>query len=94
MASLKAQRQETEAARSQAEQRGGMTKAQEEYKRKLDARRELIQAKRAKLLGGQDEVDRLRREKREREAESFLQGLEAELGVQKSSSGANDKAKE
>lgn len=86
MASLKAQRQETETARSEAQQRAGMSKVQEEHKRKLDERREMLRLKRAKLLGGQDEVDRLRKEKREKEAENFLQGLEAELGAHSSSS--------
>lgn len=79
MASLKSQREETETARLESTQRGGMSKAQEAYKRKLDARRELIEAKRAKLYGGQDEVDRIRKEKKEQAAERFLEGLEAEL---------------
>lgn len=79
MASLKSQRQETESAREDHRKRGGMSKAQEAHKRRLDARRELIEAKRAKLYGGQDEVDRIRKEKKEQAAERFLKGLEAEL---------------
>lgn len=80
MASLKSQRQETESAREDHQKRGGLSKAQEVHKRRLDARRELIEAKRAKLYGGQDEVDRIRKEKKEQAAERFLKGLEAELG--------------
>lgn len=80
MASLKAEREATETARNEAKKRGGLSKAQEAHKRKLDERRAMIEAKRAKLFGGQDEVDRLRQEKREREAEAFLSGLEKEMG--------------
>jgi hypothetical protein len=85
MASLKSQRLETESAREDFHKRGGLSKAQEAHKRRLDARRELIEAKRAKLYGGQEEVDRIRKEKKEQAAEKFLEGLEAELGGVESS---------
>jgi hypothetical protein len=75
MASLNAERQRTESAR---QARGGISKAQEERKRKLDERREMLEAKRIKVLG-KDEVERLKREKREKEAETFLSGLDREL---------------
>ena len=81
MASLQSQRQETESARHEHQKRGGLSKAQEGHKRRLEARRELIEAKRAKLYGGQEEVDRIRKEKREQAADRFLEGLETELGV-------------
>lgn len=81
MASLKAQRQETETARDETARRGGLSKAQEAHKRRLDARREMLEAKRAKIYGGKDEVERIRKEKREQAADKFLQGLEAELGT-------------
>lgn len=77
MASLNAERQRTETAR-QAQADRGMSKVQEERKRKLDERRALIEAKRIKVLG-KEEVERLRREKREKEAEKFLSGLDKEL---------------
>ena len=80
MASLKSQRQETETARENHQKRAGISKAQEAHKRRLEARWELIEAKRAKLYGGQEEVDRIRKEKKELAADKFLEGLEAELG--------------
>ncbi|EIW71548.1 hypothetical protein TREMEDRAFT_73338 [Tremella mesenterica DSM 1558] len=63
MASLDAQRVETENARAKAGNRGGLTAAQEMRKRKLDERKALVEAKRTKMLGGAEEVERLRREK-------------------------------
>jgi len=83
MASLNAERQRTETAR---QARAGISKAQEERKRKLDERREMLEAKRIKVLG-KDEVERLKREKREKEAETFLSGLDREL-----QGGGEDKA--
>lgn len=80
MASLDAQRKETEQARGEAVKRGGLSAAQEAKKRKLDERRSVVEAKRVKLLGGKEEVERLRNEKREREAERFLDGLKEEMG--------------
>ena len=56
-----------------------MSAAQEAKKRKIDQRKALIDANRAKLLGGEKEVDRLRAEKRAAETDRFLQGLEEEL---------------
>ena len=63
MASLKAQREETETVRLEAGRRGGQSAAQAAHKRKLDERRALVEAKRAKLLGGREVVDRLRQER-------------------------------
>ena len=77
MASLKAQRSETERARSE----GGkaLTKAQEAQKRKLDERRALVEAKRQKVFGGKEQLEKAREAKRTAEAEAFLSGLEGEL---------------
>jgi hypothetical protein len=80
MASLDAQRKETEQAREETVKRGGLSAAQEAKKRKLDERRAVVEAKRVKLLGGKEEVERLRSVKREKEAESFLDGLKKEMG--------------
>ncbi|WVW86963.1 hypothetical protein I302_109019 [Kwoniella bestiolae CBS 10118] len=82
MASLASQRQETENARLKANQKG-LSAAQEARKRKVDERKALIEAKRAKMLGGEREVERLRDEKRKKEADDFLKGLESELGEMK-----------
>ena len=79
MAALKEQRKETEKARVETEQRRGMSAAQEMRKRKLDERRALVEAKRAKMLGGPEAVEKLRAEKRVKEADTFLEGLEAEM---------------
>ncbi len=79
MASLDAQRTETERARDEAGKRGGLSLAQEAKKRKIDERKALIEAKRVKLLGGEEEVERLRAEKRAFETDKFLQGLGEEL---------------
>lgn len=79
MASLTTQRAETEQARKHAESRGQLSSAQEAKKRKLEERKGLIEAKRAKLLGGQAEVDRLKVGKRAAEAAEFLTGIEQEM---------------
>ncbi|OCF73238.1 hypothetical protein I204_06469 [Kwoniella mangroviensis CBS 8886] len=81
MASLASERQETEDARSKAaqSQRKGLSAAQEARKRKADERKALIEAKRAKMLGGEKEVERLREEKSKRETDDFLKNLENEL---------------
>src|SRR5689334_13301863 len=79
MASLKAQREETETVRQQAGRRGGVSAAQAVHKRKLDERRALVEAKRAKLLGGQEVVDRLREEKRSAEADNLLREVEQSM---------------
>ncbi|KAK8849650.1 hypothetical protein IAR55_004985 [Kwoniella newhampshirensis] len=83
MAALDAQRSETEKARAETAQRRGMSAAQEAKKRKMDERKAMIEAKRVKLLGGEKEVERLRAERRAKEADEFLQGLESELGQSK-----------
>ncbi|WWD20278.1 hypothetical protein CI109_104754 [Kwoniella shandongensis] len=79
MAALDVQRNETEKARAETAQRRGMSAAQEAKKRKMDERKAMIEAKRVKLLGGEKEVERLRAEKRAKEADDFLKGLESEL---------------
>ncbi|RXK35450.1 hypothetical protein M231_07305 [Tremella mesenterica] len=79
MASLDAQRVETENARAKVGYRGGLTAAQEMRKRKLDERKALVEAKRTKMLGGAEEVERLRREKGQKEADMFLDGVGREL---------------
>ncbi|WWC95795.1 hypothetical protein V866_002661 [Kwoniella sp. B9012] len=83
MASLASQRQETENARSKAtqSQQKGLSAAQEARKRKADERKALIEAKRAKMLGGEKEVERLREERRQRKTEDFLRNLENELNA-------------
>ncbi|OCF35207.1 hypothetical protein I317_02277 [Kwoniella heveanensis CBS 569] len=82
MASLSAQRKETELARAQATSASnkGLSAAQLAKNKKLEERKALIEAKRAKLLGGKENVEKLRQEKKAREAEEFLKGLESELG--------------
>lgn len=79
MASLKAERKETEAARAETGTRHGMSEAQLARKRKLDERRTLVEEQRRKRLGGAAAVEKLRAEKRAREAEAFLEDLEKEL---------------
>lgn len=76
MAALASEREKTLKARQ--ETKNGFERAMEMRKRKLDARREMIQNKRVEVLG-REEVERIDREFKEREAESFLKGLEEEL---------------
>nr|ODN92287.1 hypothetical protein L204_05386 [Cryptococcus depauperatus CBS 7855] len=78
-ASLKNQRAETQRARTEIEQHGGQGAAQDARKRKVEERKAIIAAKRAKMLGGEKEVERLREEKRVKEADDFPKGLEEEL---------------
>lgn len=78
-AALDAQRTETEKARAQTEKRG-MSAAQEAKKRRLDERRALVEAKRAKLLGGAENVARLREKKRAEEVDKFVLEFDGELG--------------
>jgi len=78
MAALASEREKTLKARQ--ETKNGFEKAMEMRKRKLDARREMIQNKRFEVLG-KEEVERIDREFKEREAEVFLKGLEEELGA-------------
>ncbi|WVQ79226.1 hypothetical protein IAT38_001322 [Cryptococcus sp. DSM 104549] len=80
MASLKAERAETERKRAETVQRNGLSAAQEAKKRKVEERRAVIEAKRLKLLGGEEAVAKLRKEKEEAAAEAFLKGLEGEMG--------------
>ncbi|KAL1406453.1 hypothetical protein Q8F55_008152 [Vanrija albida] len=77
MAELKAERGETERARAAAAGRAGSA-AKEEQKRRIAERRRVVEAKRASLLGA-PEVARLRKEKAEREADTFLHDFETEL---------------
>jgi hypothetical protein len=77
MAALASEREKTLKARQEIN--NGFEKAMEVRKRKLDARREMIQNKRIQVLG-KEEVERIDREWKEREAEVFLRGLEDELG--------------
>jgi hypothetical protein len=79
MASLEAQRLQTEKEREQGLKRAGLSAAQEARKRKLDERRLLVDAKRVKLLGGEEEVRRLQREYKAAEAEDLLQQLELDI---------------
>lgn len=88
MAALASERERTLKAREETTK--GFNKAMEDRKRKLDARRELIQAKRIQVLGVEEaerldrerqvELSRLEEERKEREAEKFLKGIEDELG--------------
>ncbi|WOO83982.1 putative protein [Vanrija pseudolonga] len=78
MAELNAQRNETERARAEAAGRTGSA-AKEAQKRRVEERRRLVEAKRAKLLGGAEVVARLRREKVERDADSLLNDFESQL---------------
>ncbi|ORY34772.1 hypothetical protein BCR39DRAFT_514630 [Naematelia encephala] len=78
MASLSTQREETEKARAANR---GLSAAQEAKKRKLDERKALIEAKRAKLFGGQEITERKREERRAAVADDFLQSVERELGT-------------
>ena len=88
MAALASEREKTIKAREETSK--GFNKAMEDRKRKLDARRELIQAKRIQVLGREEvekldrerkvELDRLEEERKGREAEDFLKGIENELG--------------
>lgn len=87
MAALAAEREKTIKAREEMSK--GFNKAMEDRKRKLDARRELIQAKRIQVLGieevekldreRKEELSRLEEERKEKAAEDFLKGIEHEL---------------
>jgi large subunit ribosomal protein L24e len=70
MAELKNARTETETARAT------MSSAQAARKRKLDERRALVDAKRSKLLGGDEEVQRRKTVLREEAAEALLRELD------------------
>jgi hypothetical protein len=74
-ASLDAQREETSQQRSNAR----LGQVQAAKKRQLDLRRAEIDAKRARLLGGQQKVDELRAAKREAQVNEFLSSFEKEL---------------
>lgn len=77
-AALKSQRHETELARAEAGRRGGITAAQEARKKKLEQRKAMIEAKRAQLFGGEEEVQMLKEERKAREADEFLNTLQRE----------------
>jgi len=81
MASLGAQRAETESIRQAGVERGELSAAQQLRKRKLEERKALVDAKRAKLLGGEKEVERMRDGRRAAETDLFLKGLEKELNA-------------
>lgn len=79
MASLEAERIATEQARSGAMQRGGLSAARQAHKNRVEKRRDLVEAKRAKLLGGPEKLAELRRQRREEEAVKFFEDFEDEL---------------
>lgn len=79
MAQLEAERNVTDQARTETAKRGGMSAAQEAKKRRLEERKALVEAKRARLLGGAENVARLRAEQKAKEADKFLEGLDQEL---------------
>lgn len=78
MASLDAERRMTEHARGKMAARG-LTATQEARRRRLEERRALVEAKRAKLLGGAEKVAALRAQRQAERAEEFLKDLEREL---------------
>jgi large subunit ribosomal protein L24e len=79
MASLDAERLATERAQMEAKRRGGLSAARQAYTDRVEARRERVEAKRAKLLGGPEKLAELRRQRREEEATKFLDDFEVEL---------------
>lgn len=79
MASLEAERIATEQARTEANRRGGLSAARQAHKNRIEERRALVEAKRAKLLGGPEKLAELRRQKRERETAKFFEDFEDEL---------------
>lgn len=79
MAELDAERSATDRARAEKAKRGGLSAAQEAKKRRLEDRIALVEAKRAKLLGGAEKVAQLREKQRAKDADTFLQGLEDEF---------------
>ncbi len=81
MEALKKQREETEAARRDASERTELTAAQESKKRKLDERRALIEAKRQKLLGGKEGVEKKKAEMQDKAASRLLEDVEREMGA-------------
>ncbi|KAJ9120118.1 hypothetical protein QFC22_003016 [Naganishia vaughanmartiniae] len=56
-----------------------LTPAQETKKRKLDERRALIEAKRIKMLGGKEGIEKKRQELQDQEAERLLREVESSL---------------
>ncbi|KAJ9091045.1 hypothetical protein QFC19_009282 [Naganishia cerealis] len=56
-----------------------LTPAQEMKKRKMDERRALIEAKRMKMLGGKEGIEKKRQELQDREAEKLLKEVETSL---------------
>ncbi|KLT46559.1 hypothetical protein CC85DRAFT_306233 [Cutaneotrichosporon oleaginosum] len=76
MASLDAERLVTERAQREATKRGGLSAARQAYSDRIEARRTLVEAKRAKLLGGPKKLEELRQQRREEEATKLLDDFE------------------
>lgn len=81
---MEAERIATEQARSGAEQRGGISAARQAHMDRVEKRRALVEAKRAKLLGGPEKLAELRRERRAKDAAKFFEDFEDELRRSKS----------
>lgn len=79
MASLDAERLETEMARDRTAKRGSLSVAQEAKRRRLADRRAVIEAKREQLLGGKAKLAQLREAKRAQEADAFLAEFDEEV---------------
>ncbi|GMK55343.1 hypothetical protein CspeluHIS016_0203990 [Cutaneotrichosporon spelunceum] len=79
MASLGAERLATENAQREAEKRGGMSVARQAYNDRVEARRTRVEAKRVKLLGGEQKLAELRRQRGEEQATKLLEEFEVEL---------------
>ena len=78
LAELKAQRLETERARAELSARR-MTAAQEQRQRLIDERMVMLERKREEKYGGKENLQRLRREKAERQAEALLEEVQRGL---------------
>jgi large subunit ribosomal protein L24e len=79
MASLDAERLETEMARDRTAKRGTMSVAQEVKRRRLADRRAVIEAKREQLLGGKANLTRLRADKRTKDTDAFFAEIEEDV---------------
>jgi large subunit ribosomal protein L24e len=74
MASLRAERIETERARAELSEKR-VSAAQEARQRRIDERMDMLERKREEKYGGKEQLARLRREKAEREAEALLREI-------------------
>ncbi|KAI5453607.1 hypothetical protein NCC49_005431 [Naganishia albida] len=63
-----------------------LTAAQEAKKRKLDERRAMIEAKRMKMLGGKEGIEKKRKELQDREAERLMKEVETSLAAEQGGS--------